>query len=125
MLDDISSAYDLSNRSDVQIAEGNRLAIASAKTLTASRQSLENTAALTKQRSDEQSDYFGEGKDALAGFTAGKFMHDDLVKGGIRSFASEGLDQVVKAKQAPPIGDACLLLISFSNNGYHMMALTY
>lgn len=102
MLDDISSAYDLSNRSDVQVAEANRLAIASAKTLTSSRQTLENTSALAKQRSDKQSDYFGEGKDALAGFGAAKFMHGDLVKGvrnagSLSGYASGELDRVVKA----------------------------
>jgi hypothetical protein len=80
---------ELSNRSDSDVAEANRMAIDSARQLTVSRQSSENTATLRKRSSDMNTDYLGEAKDALAGTTAAAALKNVRDAGGI--------DNVVKA----------------------------
>ena len=80
---------ELSNRSDSDVAEANRRAIDSARQLTVSRQSSENTATLRKRSSDMNTDYLGEAKDALAGTTAAAALKNVRDAGGI--------DNVVKA----------------------------
>lgn len=104
MLDDIASAYELSNRSDDMVNESNMQARAAAKQLTAMRQKAADDKAAIKTQSDEQTNSLDQIKDSVDGFVGGHMLLkpskivEGMKTGSVGQAVAGELDSAVAAR---------------------------